>query len=193
MITLREASNQDSLDLDLVYAARNDEAAREVSHSTDPIAPEEHEAWFRRTLSEHPGVLWIAEFDGQAVGYVRSEPTANNRTTISAALLPGAKGKGHGAEAVREIALREVAKGRHPVAHIYPANTVSARAFLAAGFRPTQMIGTKYWLYEWQANGYQHGHPLSQVRREARSWRKGATPPKGMLARIGSFWRGLSA
>ena len=154
LLTPRGGSpDSDSTDIGVVYESRNDEEARRYSHNREAIPWGVHVKWFQRTLTDRPDSLWIAEFNGVAVGYARQDERANNRMLISVALLPKFRRQGLGVELIRAISSKIVSNGRVPTAHIFAANTVSAKAFLAAGFAPVDMSGGSMWVYEWRVNG----------------------------------------
>jgi GNAT superfamily N-acetyltransferase len=140
-------------DIGVVYESRNDEEARRYSHSREAIPWGVHVKWFQRTLADRPDSLWIGEFNGVAVGYARQDERANNRMLISVALLPRFRRQGLGVELIKAITSKILSNGRVPTARIFVANTVSAKAFLAAGFAPVEMSDRRVWVYEWKANG----------------------------------------
>lgn len=140
-------------DMGVVYESRNDEEARRYSHNREAIPWGVHVKWFKRTMTDRPDSLWIGELDGVAVGYARQDERANNRMLISVALLPRFRRQGLGVELIKAITFKIVAGSRVPTAHIFMANTVSAKAFLAAGFAPVDMTDRSMWVYEWKANG----------------------------------------
>jgi L-amino acid N-acyltransferase YncA len=149
----------DGADMGVMYECRNDEDARRFSGNKQSITWEEHKRWFQRELRDRPEGLWIGEVDGVAVGYVRQKLRANNRSLISVALLRTFRGRGFGVELLKAMVRMIVAEGRVPVAHVMFANTVSAKAFLSAGFKQVKILNGDFGvesraaIYEWQPNG----------------------------------------
>lgn len=132
-IHLREANEEDCR---FVWEVNNHPAVRAQSISTDPIAWDDHAAWFTRTLSRLDRRLYVGWVGRERIGVVRFDRAAEpDDWVVSIALASEKRGRGLGAallRASREAMARRDARGI--VAFIRPDNTPSLRAFTAAGY-----------------------------------------------------------
>ena len=71
----------------------NDEATRQQSFQSDPIAFSQHEIWFNHQLSSEDSLLLMMESYGEAYGQIRFKLT-EDKATISYSLDKKARGKG---------------------------------------------------------------------------------------------------
>lgn len=134
-IRLRRATAADSDDL---HAWRNHEGVRRHSHSSAPIAREDHERWFAASLANAARDLLIAEHRGQPVGVLRYDCGENGVALVSIYLVPGAAGAGYGPAILRagNRWLRETRPALARVrAEVLPENRASHKAFREAGYR----------------------------------------------------------
>lgn len=132
MITLRPATPADG---PLLWAWRNDPAARAASLSTAEIPLEDHLAWYRAALEDPNRQILIAESDGLAAGMVRfDQDAAAQEITTSIALAPAMRGKGLSATILGDaIAACRFTPARFR-AVIRASNTASLALFRRVGF-----------------------------------------------------------
>lgn len=115
---------------------RNDPDTRRWSRSSDPIAADEHDAWFERVLDDRSTRLWVAESEGEPVAQVRVGPRSDGAAEVHVTVAPGARGRGVGAAAIMQAAGRALAEPGLELllAHVKPEHSASLRAFARAGF-----------------------------------------------------------
>lgn len=133
-ISLRTATEADMADL---LAWRNHPDTRGASFNTDPIAPETHEAWFKKKLASADTVIYIAISGTDKIGTIRFEDNGETIKT-SVMLNPAFFGKGLGPKVISlatEKYLREKSPAKPIVAEIKTDNTASLKAFAKAGFK----------------------------------------------------------
>lgn len=131
-LTLRAAKREDGAKL---LAWRNDPLTREMSISSAPVTPAEHEAFLARSLDATDRVLCIAEDGGAAVGTVRLDAKASGEWEISLTVAPDARGRGYATRMLR--AAEGLARSRGAVrlvAVLKPTNARSVAAFRGAGY-----------------------------------------------------------
>jgi RimJ/RimL family protein N-acetyltransferase len=131
-IALRLAGLSDG---DMIRAWRNDPDAIRFSQTRSGVTAEEHAEWLSRSLADRAVRLWIAEVDGEPVGQTRID-IVNSCGTVSIAVAPAHRGRGHAAAILR--ALQSELRSRGPVedlrAFVHRDNESSMRAFMSAGF-----------------------------------------------------------
>jgi len=131
-VSLRPARPEDS---HRVWTWRNDDESRRSSFNSELIPLERHEAWFRDTLGRADRRVYVVLEDGIESGAVRLD-ISTDEAEVSIHLAPESRGRGLGTMTLR--ALADQAFGSlgldRLVARVKRDNTVSRRAFLAAGF-----------------------------------------------------------
>lgn len=163
-VALRPASREDCR---LLWELRNDPETRAASFKTDPIPFEEHQRWFEAAFdSAEIRIFVVQDPSGKGIGYVRFH-LEGETAEVSVSVEPSARGKGYGTAAVRMAADRMLSENGNlqVVAYIKPANQVSARTFLLAGFAEegrvtvhnTQVLrmlygGVRPWIFRVDAN-----------------------------------------
>lgn len=132
MVYVRLARWQDML---FVRRVRNELDSRRWSVTRSKVGLLRHLTWWhsRSRVSEIVYIVWI---DGSRCGYVRVKCTVGDFADVSVALTESARGRGAGAEAIRQSISATAAS--HGLtgwrARIDERNSSSIRAFLAAGF-----------------------------------------------------------
>jgi RimJ/RimL family protein N-acetyltransferase len=125
-VTLRPASMADA---DMLLTWRNDALTRHFSLNRQAVSAEQHASWLVKSLNNPQRQLFIAEYDGVAVGTVRAD-SAQEQHSISWTLAPEYRGKGLAKEAVSAIVNRLSGK---IIAQILPGNIASVRVAEYAG------------------------------------------------------------
>ena len=111
---------------------------RLATADTEPVAVSEKCEWFERHTAQRP--IWVAEQDGQLLGWVSLEPfygrPAYAQTVeVSLYLHPDAQGRGLGKRLLRHVLEQAPGLGvTHLVAYIFAHNTPSLGLFHAFGF-----------------------------------------------------------
>lgn len=130
-LTLRPATMDDAR---LLLDWRNDEATRQASHGSAPVAWPDHQRWLAAVLADDRRRLWLACLGGEPVGTLRADRPApgapDPAQVLSWTVAPAARGRGLGARMVRLLAARLPGPLR---AEVREGNTASVRVALAAG------------------------------------------------------------
>jgi len=138
---LRGATRQDS---DLLLAWRNDPLTMQGSLCSNPVAPDEHLSWLRRSLVSATRRLLIAEEDGVPVGTARLDYTPEG-CELSWTVAPEARGRGVGKRMVAMAA--ELAPSVY--ARIRSDNAPSLAIARACGFvLEREQNGVTWWRKE---------------------------------------------
>jgi RimJ/RimL family protein N-acetyltransferase len=127
-VRLRRATSAQADSL-LFLRARNDPVSRFFSRAKEEITEEDHLAWYRRALGDPERKMFVVEFDGSPVGYLRVEGPKHE---VSVALLPEFRGRGIGPKAL-ELACEHF-RGAGLTAVISSDNASSQSSFRKAGF-----------------------------------------------------------
>ena len=92
MLTTRKANQSDSQD---IFDWRNDELTRLMSHTSNLVGWDEHQAWFKASLMMRSRLLVMCEDQGltEKVAVVRFD-VMNGRALISINLSPRMRGRG---------------------------------------------------------------------------------------------------
>jgi UDP-2,4-diacetamido-2,4,6-trideoxy-beta-L-altropyranose hydrolase len=134
-ISMREATPDDCNDL---FEWRNRDSVRLVSHDTRKIDPVAHEKWLSEVIMSDDRKLLIGERREKAVGVVRFD-LSGEVATISIYLVPGDHGSGAGGDllaAAEHWLFHNASRKVHSIrAEVLGDNDISARLFLAAGYR----------------------------------------------------------
>ena len=140
-LTLRPVAASDAA---LLLAWRNDPVTRAASFETGTIAPEAHEQWLARALTDPTAVHRLAaDHGGDLVGVVRFDGVEDGRAEIGVNVAPERRGEGWAA-ALIDAGCRAVRRERGPLevrARIKPDNERSVHAFRAADFDPVDPLG----------------------------------------------------
>ncbi len=132
-VVLRRATPDDSAHI-LRWA--NDPDTRGASFSSEPIASDEHEAWFRQSLRNPQRLILVANAAGAACGIFRLDIDASGHTAdVGLNLAPEARGRGlavpvltQGTRFARGLGIQRL------VAYIKPSNSASVKSFMRAGY-----------------------------------------------------------
>ncbi len=132
-IRLRDARPGDCR---LLWQWANEPGVRAASFSSQPIAWEEHQAWYGAKRSDPNCRLWVAvDAADEPIGQIRFEE-CDKEPTLSVSIAAGHRAQGYGRlliEAGARQFIREFGP-RKIHAFIRPGNAVSLRAFAGAGF-----------------------------------------------------------
>ena len=129
-------------DATMLLAWRNAPVVRASSGDPHTITAKTHQTWMRAVLADPQRRLVVATLDGIDAGCVRFD-CDSPQATVSIYLAPSALGKGLGAAIIDAAcgALFEDRPDIHTIrAQVLPGNAASAKAFVRAGFSPTQQI-----------------------------------------------------
>jgi RimJ/RimL family protein N-acetyltransferase len=134
-LRLRRATGADALKL---WQWRNEPETRVASFTRDPIEYDDHVKWLETKLGDRDVFVLIAIGEGEAeIGYVRLD-VHGDAAEVNLSLDRAHRGRGLGTSAIRAATEYAVSLGIARVtARVRPENTVSIRAFRAAGFTPT--------------------------------------------------------
>jgi UDP-2,4-diacetamido-2,4,6-trideoxy-beta-L-altropyranose hydrolase len=151
-LRLRRATGADALKL---WQWRNEPATRAASFASDPIAYDDHVKWLETKLRDRDVFVLIAIGEGETeIGYVRLD-VRGDAAEVNLSLDRAHRGRGLGTSAIRaatEYAVSSLGIAR-VTARVRPENTMSIRAFRAAGFTPTaarRVAGTESTELEWR-------------------------------------------
>ncbi len=140
---LRPATMDDAA---LLFEWANDPAVRSASLESQRIYYESHCNWLTQRLER--GAFYIAEVDGDPIGYARVDLYAPRTGALSVSVDEEYRGKGLGRQLIAAAAARAVTEldGIDYVrAEVKADNEASLSAFRYAGFIPTGTI-----TLEWQ-------------------------------------------
>jgi RimJ/RimL family protein N-acetyltransferase len=139
MIKTRKAKSSDSK---IIYDWRNDELAREMSHTTNFVEWKEHIPWFASSLEKQNMFLLLCETENPVVkvAVVRFD-IESTRALVSINLSPKMRGKGLSKPCLR-AAIHHFSTEYPEVvaldAEIKLENSASQRAFESVGFLRVQ-------------------------------------------------------
>lgn len=134
-IKIRRATQDDG---DAILRWRNDPAVRNVSRSSEVIAPEQHQRWLADVLASTSRVLLIGEHDGAPIGVVRFD-AENDSAEVSIYLKPSRIGRGEGVALLRAAEAwlrRECPTVTTLRAYVAARNMASQRIFERCGYLP---------------------------------------------------------
>jgi len=136
---VRAANRGDSA---LLLAWRNDSETRAWSRTTDPVAVDDHEAWFTRALDDPDRRLLIAEQDGRPIGTVRFDREGGH-WEVSITVAPEVRGQ---KLAVPMLLAAESTLTREDIrACVHQDNRASLALFVRAGYRQDRRDGPWLW------------------------------------------------
>lgn len=118
------------------WKIRNEKTVREASSNTKPIPYSTHKKWFEEKLKDRKSKLFIIASDNKKIGQLRFEEN-NSKVEINLALIPKARGKGFGTEAIKlgtKTAIEKM-KAKKILAYTLIKNLASIKAFEKAGFK----------------------------------------------------------
>ncbi|MGQ0434282.1 MAG: GNAT family N-acetyltransferase [Microthrixaceae bacterium] len=134
----------------LLLALRNETDAVTFSGSGRPVSRAEHRRWFRSRLTDPSTRIWVGEVGGVPVGQIRVDVEAAVGT-VSLAVDPAHRGKGHGVRMIRSAQRMLLADHQIKVleARVHRENRVSKRAFERAGFAPGTGARAEFEILRW--------------------------------------------
>lgn len=125
-INVRIVAAKDSAD---IWRIRNTDSVRSVSHHPEPIAWEQHQAWFTDYLQNPDNHCFIVEQDGQLAGYCRIDDGL-----VSIAIDPAWHGRGLGKKLLLS-AVKTSSPQISPIkAEVRFGNEASMKLFQSTGF-----------------------------------------------------------
>jgi RimJ/RimL family protein N-acetyltransferase len=124
----------------MLFDWANDDEARAMAFSPEPIIWAEHEQWFEKTLKDSKAQIYIAlDEENVPVGQIRFVVVSENDAEIDVHSRPGLRGKGIGTQIISlgtEMFFKE-AEVETIHALVKLENERSRRAFQKAGFHET--------------------------------------------------------
>lgn len=142
-IGIREATLEDAAPL---HQWRNHDAIRRVSRNAEPIAWEDHLAWFKSVMDDPRRFVLIGEQDGKSVGVVRFD-VADSEAEVSIYLVPDLLESGIGGDllaAAESWLLAKHAVGINSInAHVMGRNEPSHGLFRSSGYTLRSSTYTK--------------------------------------------------
>ncbi|MGH9340943.1 MAG: GNAT family N-acetyltransferase [Acidobacteriota bacterium] len=123
-------------DCKLLWEWANDPEVRAWAFQTEPIAWEQHLAWFRqKSLDPNRFIYIIMNENDQPIGQVRFEVQCDD-AEVSISLEKSHRGRGYGVEGLRLAcqSLLHSSSVQRLLAYIKPANAGSLKVFEKAGF-----------------------------------------------------------
>ena len=137
-VTLRHA---DASDRDRLFQWQHRRGVRKYFRNPSPPAREEHLAWFERYLAGKGSILWIIQWCGMAVGYLRMDAQGDERE-LSILVDAPYQGLGFGKAALMEMLSKRAGRYR---AEVHPGNQASIHLFRSAGFKLKSTDNTGLW------------------------------------------------
>lgn len=125
-VILRQAR---AYDRDVLYRFQREKGARKYFKTPFPPTREEHDAWFGRVMSDTKIDLYIVEWHGCCIGYIRLEGVRTKQ--ISILISSAFQGMGF-SRTVLERIMTDMPYSLQ--ADIHPENRISQALFLKAGF-----------------------------------------------------------
>jgi L-amino acid N-acyltransferase YncA len=104
-------------------------------HNTNAVTLDQHQRWFKSSLSRNRSITLIAELRDEAIGTVRFDKRRDGYLEVSINIAPHARSKKLGAACLRgtcNFVLSKTTAGFY--AEIRPENTASLRIFQQCGF-----------------------------------------------------------
>jgi RimJ/RimL family protein N-acetyltransferase len=131
-VTLRPARAGDA---PLLRAWRNDPETRRWSLTSGEVGEAEHAAWLAARLADPATLLLVAEAGGEPVGQVRVDRRGDGVGTVSIAVTPEARGRGHARRMLAALHARDDLGVATLCALVLEGNERSLGLFAAAGYR----------------------------------------------------------
>jgi len=133
-VTIKHAQPSDMAAL---FEWRNHPDVRRNSFNSSPLAPHEHEEWFKRKLKDPNCYIYMACIGDDKVGSIRFEDIGEAIKT-SVLLNPAYCGRGLGSKVITvgtEMFIHDRQTVKPIVAEIKSSNKPSIKAFEKAGFK----------------------------------------------------------
>jgi len=124
-------------DVKLLYEWANDSEIRNMAFSSEPIEWERHKDWFNSKLNDEKVKIYIAmNNDNEPIGQIRFELVDKFNAEVDVHIKSSCQNKGFGSKTiamgVTHFLTNSIVNSIHAI--IKPANYISKRAFLKAGF-----------------------------------------------------------
>ena len=137
-VRLRPATMKDEARL---FAWRNDPVTREMSFDPNVIPEETHRRWLAALFRTRGERLFIAEYDGDAIGTGRLT-AMGKAVVVHVTIAPEQRGKKYAARVITALVEKAMEQGRDRIeAYIKSSNAASLRAFAIAGFAEVRRDG----------------------------------------------------
>jgi UDP-2,4-diacetamido-2,4,6-trideoxy-beta-L-altropyranose hydrolase len=154
-VTLRRAAEADC---ELLWRWANDPVARSASFDSRSISWSNHVAWFRAQRNDPRSRIYVIEESARPVGVIRFERRDSGEAIVSINIAPDERGRGLGAEALRQGCTRvfEEDAVSSVIAYIKSDNVASMRTFSQAGFTdigPTRVRDAQAVTMQWTPHG----------------------------------------
>jgi len=124
-------------DSDYLLKWRNDKITRKFSFNPEEITKEEHERWFKATLSNKKRNIFIVIGEnGERMGQIRLDWDDNNVAEISIAIAPDFRGRGIGTDVLTRGSrlVMDNFEADYIIAKIKKENIISIKVFEKSGF-----------------------------------------------------------
>lgn len=141
----RRAGADDAAFLRLLYrSTRADLLAMQADAGfVEQLVDMQHRLQLAGHRSAHPDAVdHVIEIDGQTIGRALVDVGAAGVELVDLALLPHARGAGHGTALLRTLQQYAAAAGLPLGLSVNPANTVACRLYARLGFRTTARDAT---------------------------------------------------
>ncbi|MDV7339049.1 GNAT family N-acetyltransferase [Terasakiella sp. A23] len=124
----------------LLWEWRNDPVTRQSSRNQDIVPWESHQKWFAQSLLSTTRRIYLCQKGSQAVGMVRFDKLPGEAYEISVNIAPEMRGRGIGAEVIRQgthffVGSQLNAEEAEIRAVVNEQNPASQKAFKKAGFQ----------------------------------------------------------
>jgi UDP-2,4-diacetamido-2,4,6-trideoxy-beta-L-altropyranose hydrolase len=153
-LEIRPAEREDARSL---WRLANDPAVRKGSLSSEPIAWDEHAAWFERKLADDRTRIWVLDFDGLLLAVIRYERTEEDLVEVSLSVAAPFRRRGLASRMVRQTwqpACDEL-RATRVRAVVRRENAASRKTFVQAGFAevgPAEVQGCPCEIFEKSAS-----------------------------------------
>jgi len=129
-VSLRKATEADLL---TIFAWQANPDVRKFSRNPNPVSLEEHEQWFKHSLTLTTRFIYIISYGDKACGVLRLDEIDADNYEVSILVDPGMQGKGVALKALNQIP--EQFSDRQIYAFVSPQNKASQKLFLKADFK----------------------------------------------------------
>lgn len=136
------------VDSEFLFSLRNEESVRKASFSSEPIALEDHQSWFKKVLADPSWQIYIIEVSGQPIAQVRFDGINEKEIEVNVAVSGNFQDKGYGSAILRETAkqfFKDFPDTNLIHAYIKPDNQSSLRSFGKADYQLIGEVRHKDW------------------------------------------------
>lgn len=143
-VKLRKANLDDMLK---VLTWQNAPGARQFCRQPETISLDDHKVWFEKKLAARSSQVYIMTESGQDVGMLRLDQITPESDQYEVSLIVDQHNKGRGIGKAAVEAAKNLVKSGTILAEVLPANIVSAKLFVALGFKPYEHPDGGQWFY----------------------------------------------